>query len=127
MNLSTQTSNSAFFDLRDSGKLSERQREVMLKIHSQPGRDWTNNELAQALGWPINRITGRISELRGKWLECGPKRFCTVEPSQHKVTTVLLPRTQAELFANDAIFNAVGEPVCRNAPRDQVRQTPKTL
>lgn len=61
--LSTQTRNAAYFDLRDTGKLSERQREVMLMIHRHPGRTWSRNELASALGWPINRLTGRVTEL----------------------------------------------------------------
>jgi len=96
---SIQTRNESYWSLRDSGRLTERQEQVMRVINAHPGRDWTNNEIADALGWTINKVTPRTGELRGMCkLEHGEKRFCTVEPGERTVTTVRLPRGQKELF-----------------------------
>ena len=92
------TRNESYWSLRDSGKLTERQEQVMHVIHSDPSRDWTRNEIAHALGWPINCVTGRVTELLGKYLEECPKRFCTVARTGKAVTPVRATKPQRELF-----------------------------
>jgi len=56
------TSLKAFFEIQK--KLGYVQRQVMIAIQQHPGR--TNNELADILDKPINRITPRVLELRKK-------------------------------------------------------------
>lgn len=58
------TSIAAYDSLRDTGLLSRRQAEVMKAVHQHfHGRTFTRKQLASAMGWPINRITGRVLEL----------------------------------------------------------------
>ena len=45
--------------------LGARQINVCEVFERAPDRDFTNSELAAALGWGINRVTGRVKELRG--------------------------------------------------------------
>lgn len=57
--------------------LNQRQREVMLCVHRQfRGQTFTRQELADALGWAINRVTGRVLELieKGYLEESGTKK-----------------------------------------------------
>ena len=44
--------------------LGQRQRAVMEALRYRP--EFTNNELAEYLQWPINTVTPRIFELRAK-------------------------------------------------------------
>jgi predicted ArsR family transcriptional regulator len=44
--------------------LWQRQRAVMEALRNRP--EFTNNELAEFLQWPINTVTPRIFELRAK-------------------------------------------------------------
>ena len=57
--------------------LTDRQKEVLDALRFFP--DATNAEIAARLGWPINRVTPRMGELRtqGLVLEAG-KRTCKV-------------------------------------------------
>ena len=48
--------------------LGERQKSVLIALRERA--DFTNNELAQYLGWPINTVTPRIWELRLKGYVC---------------------------------------------------------
>lgn len=52
------TSKAAYRDVN----LTERQAAVLEMMRTR--EDWTNEELADALGWPINQLTGRVSELK---------------------------------------------------------------
>jgi hypothetical protein len=79
-------------------KLGYAQRQVMIAITRYPNS--TNNELAQILGWPINRITGRVNELRnpdkhGRWARPlvidGGKRHCKVTGNMAHVWRVNPP------------------------------------
>ena len=72
-----QTSIDTYHALRDAGDLGRCQREVLAVF--QPGRDYSLQELVRLLGWPVNRITGRVFELRemGR-LELAPKRPCPI-------------------------------------------------
>jgi hypothetical protein len=57
--------------------LTDRQKEVLDRLRYFP--DVTNMELAVSLGWTVNRITGRVGELRklGLVLDAG-KRPCKI-------------------------------------------------
>jgi hypothetical protein len=74
------------------------QRQVMIAIGQYPGS--TNNELAQILDWPINRITPRVNELRnpdklGRWKRPlvidGGKRRCKITGNMAHVWRVNPP------------------------------------
>lgn len=74
------TSLSAYTDLRDRGMLNERQREVMLAVYRWFDQaEFTRLELAERMGWPINRITPRCLELidKGFLVEAGVKKQST--------------------------------------------------
>jgi hypothetical protein len=59
-----QTSLDSYNALRDTAALSKRQAEVMRCVHMRfHGRTFTRKQLAVALDWPINRVTGRVLEL----------------------------------------------------------------
>jgi succinate dehydrogenase flavin-adding protein (antitoxin of CptAB toxin-antitoxin module) len=45
-------------------KLGECQSRVLDVFYENPDRDFTNMELAQYLGWSVNRVTPRVYELR---------------------------------------------------------------
>lgn len=61
------TSRAAYDSLRDTPRLQQREREVMLCVHDRfRGTTFTRKELAAALGWPINCVTGRVITLREK-------------------------------------------------------------
>lgn len=44
--------------------LGARQREVLRVFIDNPTMDFTNMELAEDLGWSVNRVTPRVYELR---------------------------------------------------------------
>jgi hypothetical protein len=54
------TSIAAWHNLQS--KLGYAQKQVLAAIRQYPNS--TNNELADILDWPINRVTGRVNELR---------------------------------------------------------------
>ena len=56
----------SYRDLFDEGIISKRQAQV-LKTIFQLGQA-TNRMIAKKLDWDINRVTGRVSELREKHL-----------------------------------------------------------
>ena len=47
-------------------ELGEKQREVLRVFRENLTMTFTNMELADELGWSINRVTPRVFELRGK-------------------------------------------------------------
>lgn len=56
--------------------INNRQREILRVFIDNPALNFTNLELAEnELGWPINSVTGRVYELRGR-----DKRFPMKEP-----------------------------------------------
>lgn len=71
------TSLEAFDHLRETGKLTTRQQQVLAVI--APGRDYSLQEISLLCGLPINCVSGRVKELReaGK-LEFGPRRKCSL-------------------------------------------------
>ena len=46
--------------------INNRQREVLRVFIDNPTMTFTNMETADDLGWSINRVTGRVYELRGR-------------------------------------------------------------
>ncbi len=78
-------------------ELSGRRREVMLKVHEVfTGRTFTRKQLAKALGWEINRVTGRVLELieRGYLQELEAK----VVEDGHSAHLLTIPARQLELL-----------------------------
>jgi hypothetical protein len=62
----------------DELKLGDKQQKV-LDVFYLGGEDWTNEEIAEKLEWGINRVVGRVFELRELGLVVpGRKRECTV-------------------------------------------------
>ena len=54
-------------------------RIAVLEVFERVDTDFTNSELAQSLGWSINRVTGRVKELRDLGiLELSETRPCKV-------------------------------------------------
>jgi DNA-binding CsgD family transcriptional regulator len=71
------TSLGAYEDLKP--KLQNRERDVLQVFLQDPERDLTNMEVAEILGWSINRVTGRVKNLRERLILIeGPHRKCTV-------------------------------------------------
>ena len=60
-------------------KMGNKQKEVMEMFYISPEENMTNTELAEKLGWSINRVTPRVYELRimSKLIE-GEKRKCYI-------------------------------------------------
>jgi hypothetical protein len=87
------TSLAAYDELRSTGKLNARQRQVMAVI--QPGRDYSLQELVMLCGLPINCVSGRVKELKDSGqLEHGPTRACSLT---HKtIHPVRLPAKQED-------------------------------
>ena len=58
---------SSYQKLFDEGTISKRQAQVLKVLHVDLGQA-TNRMIAKKLDWDINRVTGRVSELREKGL-----------------------------------------------------------
>lgn len=59
--------------------LGARQITVAEVFERAPDRDFSNSEIGQALGWSVNRVTGRTNELRGMGiLVFSQRRTCGV-------------------------------------------------
>ena len=62
----------------DELRLGDKQQKV-LDVFYLGGEDWTSEEIAEKLEWGINRVVGRIFELRQLGLVIpGKKRECTI-------------------------------------------------
>ena len=74
-----ETSLMAYIDLLESGNLNRNQIEVLKVFRKNPDRSFTNMEVADMLGWSINRVTPRTKELRdaGYLLTVG-QRACLI-------------------------------------------------
>lgn len=46
--------------------LGDKQQEIVAYMRKHSDQSFTNMELADGLGWSINRVTGRTNELRKK-------------------------------------------------------------
>ncbi len=67
MSMVNDKSVSSYQKLFDDGTISKRQAQVLKVLHLDLGQA-TNRMIAKKLDWDINRVTGRISELRDKGL-----------------------------------------------------------
>ena len=88
------TSLAAYDNLRETGKLSARQQQVMAVI--KPGRDYSLQELVMLCGLPVNCVSGRVAELKKaplSMLEHGPTRACSLTKST--IHPVRLPSKQS--------------------------------
>lgn len=93
----TETSRDAFTQIKNTGVMNKRQKQVMAVI--QQGRDYSLQELAKLSKLPINVVSGRVSELKNpplSRLEHGPKRKCSI--TQSTIQPVRLADKQAPLF-----------------------------
>ena len=70
-----QTSLDAYWSIKD--RLSAKQHDVLVALKEL--KTATNKEIADLLGWDINRVTPRVYELRGfGWVEENARRPCSV-------------------------------------------------
>jgi len=66
--------------------LSNKQDVILNVILNEPGRDWTNREIAKKLNWDISSVTPRTRELKDKGLlYVSTTRFCRVKKSGIRV------------------------------------------
>lgn len=83
--------------------LTRRERQVLEMFQAHPNEELTNQELADLMDWPINRITGRTQSLRDKKvIRFSKPRACTSPNGFHNEcnTNIYIPplHTQTELF-----------------------------
>lgn len=83
-----------------AGSLNEKQRQVMLKVYERwgsQGATFTRKQLGHALGWEINRVTGRVLELIEKlYLE---EHGTTVENGRRvNLLRIRAPQQQLDLL-----------------------------
>ena len=57
----------SYDQLKDGTTLTKRQLQVLVCLKNELGQG-TNRMIAKSLGWDINRVTGRVTELRDKGL-----------------------------------------------------------
>ena len=66
-NMVNQKSVDSYSKLIEDGTISVRQHQVLNCLKNELGMG-TNRMIAKSLGWDINRVTGRVTELREKKL-----------------------------------------------------------
>jgi hypothetical protein len=82
-----QTQKDSFDQLVNSQTISKRHREIMTVFKKHQTVGLTLFELQKILGWPINSISGRITELKTKgYLEASDR--CRRNPATNKSATV---------------------------------------
>lgn len=81
MRNTNQKSINSYEKLIKNNTLSIRQTEV-LKCLKQELKQGTNRMIAKKLGWDINRVTGRITELREKGLVKHSRDFYDTETNR---------------------------------------------
>ena len=57
----------SYDQLKEGTTLTKRQVQVLVCLKNELGQA-TNRMIAKSLGWDINRVTGRVTELRDKGL-----------------------------------------------------------
>lgn len=97
-----ETRNEAYFEHRDSGKLTAQQQKIVDRIKASNAKygphDFSLQELSANTGLPINVVSGRVHELkeRGVLVEC-MKRKCKV--TKKTITPIALAGTVQPLAA----------------------------
>jgi len=89
--------------------LGARQIYVLEVFEQNPERDFTNSELAQALDWSINRVTGRVKELRAMYiLEESRRRVCKITGREvHAWRMKDVPAISPRAISNPPTFHQV--------------------
>lgn len=90
-------------DAYHSLDLTAKQRAVMLKCHECfTGIQFTRKDLAEALGWPINCVTGRV-------LELVDKKFLTELPAKREGSHLLQINTTSEGYRHECEVRVVAD------------------
>ena len=58
-----ETSIAAYHELRDDGKLTAKQQQIIDYLHRHPGAVFSRLEISRAIDMPINCVAGRVNEL----------------------------------------------------------------
>lgn len=92
------TSSETYHDLRKSGELGDRQREVLSLVRLNPGK--TAQELTTIAHYrDPNRVRPRLVELaHNGYIECAGNRLCTETGRMAMTWRIRTYREQGELF-----------------------------
>lgn len=106
--------------------LDRREREVLTHIQSHfPSAEFTRAELADSMGWAINRICGRIVSLRNKGLLSEDKtRTVTCKATGGDAHPLRLNQSTpaATVFGKPPVVDRVGSHDEQSSPRDSIRK-----
>lgn len=73
------TSIENFKEHKTSGKLGAQESAILEFVDRHQWRDWTHSELAQATGFPLSSVCGRVNTLvRDRLVNAMPKRVCRI-------------------------------------------------
>ena len=74
-----ETSIAAYHELRDDGKLTAKQQQIIDYLHRHPGAVFSRLEISRAIDMPINCVAGRVNELLEKGvIEEADQRPCRI-------------------------------------------------
>ena len=74
-----ETSIAAYHELRDDGKLTAKQQQIIDYLHRHPGAVFSRLEISRAIDMPINCVAGRVNELLEKGvIEEADQRLCRI-------------------------------------------------
>jgi hypothetical protein len=74
-----ETSIAAYHELRDDGKLTAKQQQIIDHLHRHPGAVFSRLEISRAIDMPINCVAGRVNELLEKGvIEEADQRPCRI-------------------------------------------------
>ena len=74
-----ETSVAAYHELRDDGKLTAKQQQIIDYLHRHPGAVFSRLEISRAIDMPINCVAGRVNELLEKGvIEEADQRPCRI-------------------------------------------------
>ena len=74
-----ETSIAAYHELRDDGKLTAKQQQIIDYLHRYPGSVFSRLEISRAIDMPIICVAGRVNELLEKGvIEEADQRPCRI-------------------------------------------------
>lgn len=74
-----ETSIATYQDLRDDGKLTAKQQQIIDYLHRHGSADFSRLEISRAIDMPINCVAGRVNELLEKGvIEEADQRPCRI-------------------------------------------------